>query len=455
MSETYGEPQSRNEAILQNILGEHNELVYPQSRNEAILQAILYNTAYTEEARSRIETLLLCILNGTTTDMQPLSRNEEILIAKINGGTYDKEPQSRIEQLLIDWLNAYEEKTVSGAIVSITDAIAGPVIRCECEVNAKQASGTPTPENPLLISGFTGLNLYRTGSNVWDEEWELGDIDSNTGAPIPSNNVIRTKNFIPIKPDTQYFAYVTGTGTSTFRTRFYDRDKNFIGSTQKNGNPVGYNSVFTSPVNAYYMKFTPQIAYGTTYQNDISINYPSTDRNYHAYTGTVYPVTWQTEAGTVYGCLLNPITGVLTVTHGVILDLGQLTYTKNANYAYIFNSPTIQGAYSPESATERNKGIMCETYKPSSSTNVSSTMDNYGFLMLSASGGARFAFRNDDYENLTTDQFKTSMSGVKLIYPLAQPQTYQLQAVDIELKQGINTVYHDGNGDITLTYKGG
>ena len=41
MSEEFNEPQSRNEAILQNILGAENELETPQSRNEAILQAIL------------------------------------------------------------------------------------------------------------------------------------------------------------------------------------------------------------------------------------------------------------------------------------------------------------------------------------------------------------------------------------------------------------------------------
>ena len=37
----YGNPQSRNEAILQNILGEENELLPPESRIEELLQDIL------------------------------------------------------------------------------------------------------------------------------------------------------------------------------------------------------------------------------------------------------------------------------------------------------------------------------------------------------------------------------------------------------------------------------
>ena len=103
---SYDAPQSRNEAILQNILGANNVLVDPQSRIEAILQAILYDEAYDEEAMSRMEELLLAIKNNGTWDHEPISRNEEILYAKLTGGTYDKEPQSRIEALLIDWLNA-------------------------------------------------------------------------------------------------------------------------------------------------------------------------------------------------------------------------------------------------------------------------------------------------------------------------------------------------------------
>ena len=41
MSSKYGAPQSRNEAILQNALGENNPIGEPQSRNEALLQDLV------------------------------------------------------------------------------------------------------------------------------------------------------------------------------------------------------------------------------------------------------------------------------------------------------------------------------------------------------------------------------------------------------------------------------
>lgn len=50
-------PQSRNEAILQNILGADNELVEPQSRIEVLLQAILEQGALNTKNFTLIETV--------------------------------------------------------------------------------------------------------------------------------------------------------------------------------------------------------------------------------------------------------------------------------------------------------------------------------------------------------------------------------------------------------------
>lgn len=41
MAEVFEAPESRNEAILQNMLGEDNELLAPESRIEVLLQALL------------------------------------------------------------------------------------------------------------------------------------------------------------------------------------------------------------------------------------------------------------------------------------------------------------------------------------------------------------------------------------------------------------------------------
>lgn len=58
------DPESRNEALLGNLLGESNEFGEPQSANEAILQNILGANNVLREPQSRIESMLKEILDG-------------------------------------------------------------------------------------------------------------------------------------------------------------------------------------------------------------------------------------------------------------------------------------------------------------------------------------------------------------------------------------------------------
>ena len=59
MTETFDAPQSRNEAILQNILGADNDLITPESRIEALLQAILEQGALETKNFELIETITI------------------------------------------------------------------------------------------------------------------------------------------------------------------------------------------------------------------------------------------------------------------------------------------------------------------------------------------------------------------------------------------------------------
>ena len=207
--------------------------------------------------------------------------------------------------------------TASGTIASFTDGSdVLPAKSVLVTLEPKQSgSGTPSPSNIRPISGWDEVETHKTGVNVWDEEWELGDISASTGENTSNTSVIRTKNYIPVLPKTVYFAkFGTATGYSV-RSRFYDADKNYIGTSAYGGAQVQYNQPFTTLENAHYMRFTPQPEYGTTYNNDISINYPSTDHDYHAYQGHTYTTDLPQ---TVYGGTLDVVSGVLTVTHGYI-----------------------------------------------------------------------------------------------------------------------------------------
>lgn len=121
------------------------------------------------------------------------------------------------------------------------------------------------------------------GFNLWDEEWELGTLNSN-GEKRSSTTSIVTKNMIRILPGTTYcFNSPTGTG----RTCYYDGGGNHINADVA----FSRNSTFVTPSNARYMMFVLTAAYGTTYSHDICINlHGDRDGEYEAYRKRTYPL---------------------------------------------------------------------------------------------------------------------------------------------------------------------
>lgn len=199
--------------------------------------------------------------------------------------------------------------SASGSIAHIEDAGAYKPVDLKVYIEpVQEGSGDPSPDNVRPISGHTGVEVYDTGANVWDEEWEQGGYNASNGTKQGNASAIRSKNYIPIKPNTTY-SMVSKTTAATWVVVEYDSSKNYIkwllwGGTAKNA------TEFTTSENGAYINFHTT-SLGTTYNNDISINYPSTDHDYHAYHGTTLPITWQSTAGTVYKGSLDLITGEL------------------------------------------------------------------------------------------------------------------------------------------------
>jgi len=179
-----------------------------------------------------------------------------------------------------------------------TDMIA-PFKKLEVRFEATQSgSGDPSPDNIRPIEGKTELIIRHSGANIWDEEWELGSLNNSTGEKVSSSSSIRSKNFIPVRPNTQYYfpnldGYVLQ----------YDQNKGYIGILANRN---------TKPTDAtcYYLMFRLSTNYGTVYKNDYSINYPATVTEYEQYKSNTYT----TALGqTVYGGTLDVVSGLLTV----------------------------------------------------------------------------------------------------------------------------------------------
>jgi len=162
--------------------------------------------------------------------------------------------------------------------------------------------------------GCTAAVISVRAVNAWDEAWEVGGIDWTTGQNNDNEtDRIRSKNYIHVMPGTAY--YFANTAYSRY-VWCYDADKTLITNVSGSNNfiQLAYGSgEFTTPANCCYIRFDVWTEYGTTYNHDLSINYPATDTGYHAAAGDTYTVTFPAGAGTVYDAVLNVTSGALTV----------------------------------------------------------------------------------------------------------------------------------------------
>lgn len=323
-----------------------------------------------------------------------------------------------------------------GAIASFNDGQALPLTKLLIDIEPVQTgSGDPSPNNERPIYGWNAASICIDGANLWDEEWELGGFDTY-GQPTPADDRIRSKNFCLIKNGITYRC--VSTNGKTVGIRYYDKNKNYLGSANIT------NTTFTILAGAIYFKLL--ILNTTTYINDVSVNYPATDTEYHAYNGTSINITF-TDSGSpliVYGGTLDVLTGVLTVDKIFVLG-GDLTWQRSSSgNKYIARIENNLYKFASDIY------FISERYKNDGIGN--STRGYYG-----ADGTFRYYYSQGATpacELYVTDEtctslpdFETAIQNVKFVYELATPQTYQLTPTQINALLGVNNIFAD-TGDI-------
>ena len=319
-------------------------------------------------------------------------------------------------------------------IAENTDLSSGVTIYPMLRASIETDEFTPY-SNICSISGWSEVGVWRSGVNVWDEEWEVGSYNSSTGEKMYDPNKVRAKNPISILPNTVYY-FISSASAPAY---YYDAGNNFILSEN-----IIANRTFTTPENAYYMTFNFYNAYGTTYKHDVSINYPSTDHDYHP--GTVASVEVQLDQ-TVYGGTVDVVSGVLTVDRAMV-DLGTLNYYYQSNNNRFTSVTQIENAkYAPNDNTAWD--AVCSAL-PSVSANqtTGAGVTTYGIAIGSSDSTLRIR-----YEGITdATEFKTAMSGVQLCYELATPIEIPLTPEIITLLKGDNNIWTD-SGTSEIEYK--
>lgn len=347
--------------------------------------------------------------------------------------------------------------TASGAIATFADGSDAPMKSCIASIVPKQSgTGTPSPDNVRAISGWESVNVNVTGKN-------LLNIHSVGSQRMAANGITFTLN-----EDGTVTANGTATGTAqiywnnipsatyaeTWSGKVLNGCPSISGCSlriEKANSPWTNYATDTGngatigaiPSNAGELSIYCRVAQGTTLNNAVfkpMIRVSGASAEYESYNGH----TATTSLGrTVYGGTLDVVTGVLTVDRAMV-DLGTLTWEMAR--AGTFYSQTIDNFKTvPNRTTVPN--IMCSCYQTSYGDaivggSIDKAVANYGTQN-------RILVRDTTYSN--TVDFKTAMSGVQLVYPLATQQTYTLTPTDVSTLLGENNVWADA-GDVEVVY---
>lgn len=348
------------------------------------------------------------------------------------------------------------KNTASGPVASFPDGSDGlPFQSLIADINPVQSgSGTPSPQNIRPISGTDNVDTYVRGINIWNENGvRLGWYDSSTGAWISNTSAGQLGNIYPIQVVGGESYYIKT--PSRLRILQYKADGTFISASNHNDEVLTMNGE-CAYIN--FNTFSGESSYPTypTYNYDISINYPSTDHDYHAYNGTTYT----TPLGrTVYGGTLDLVSGVLTVTHKYISETAQFTGASSYNTDTSHKNAIFWYACSDSAvATDTNAkyGIVCSGLEEITFNQALSTSaEYYGVYLNNSANTTMLRVAIPKSLGITTkddaNSWLTSIGGLQIAYPLATPQTYQLTPQQIQTLLGTNNVWAD-SGDVEVVY---
>ena len=329
---------------------------------------------------------------------------------------------------------------------SAVDVIYYPVVCLSTETDASFQPYT----NICPISGRTQVGIEGCGKNLIDfSSTEVGYIDANTGEEGASNSWRRTQN-IYVKPNTKYvFSYYTGTSklsSSTAGFAFYTSTGNYISGVLYINNLWSYDAgmnryyyVITTPDNVSYIRISipANSAYMTQFELD------SVPTFYKTYTPSNSRSISLPE--TVYGGTLDVKTGKLVVDKKIV-DLGDVSWNYNSSNKWF--SGLASG--SPSVAMDEKADMISDSYDVVSRDYIANNPTIDGLIAINTS--PNILIRDLAYTDNTA--FTTYVTGEKVVYKLATPQTYYLTPYQVQLLKGYN--YISTNADeIDVTFRVG
>ena len=340
------------------------------------------------------------------------------------------------------------ESVTSTALASFSDGAENcPVEDLTVEINPVQSgSGDPSPSNVRPITGWTAMNVYRTGKNLinFPDCASTSVTNINTAYNLPYWG--KLNDYYPFKANTRYtfscqystagywglrVVYTDGTNAYLW---LHNKTTDSASATTASGKTVETISFSHSGMTANLAFSNAQLEEGTT----------ATE---FERSGTTYPISWEDEAGTVYGGTLDVTTGLLTVDRAYV-DFTNISWnlrtTGSVNRVWSGALPsnyvgTGSGAKAPFTASAYSIGF---------NTSASGLINSVDSLSPSIRG-ANTTSETDSI--LCVDSKERDNPVGACVYELATPQTYQLDPTEVKTLLGENHLWAD-TGDVAVDY---
>ncbi|MBQ1297769.1 MAG: hypothetical protein IIY21_27265, partial [Clostridiales bacterium] len=156
---------------------------------------------------------------------------------------------------------------------------------------------------------------------------------------------------------------------------------------------------------------------------------------------------------TYYGGTLNVTTGVLTITHGIKIFDGTLSYTMTSDGKIVYCDATpdakvIESNYGQESA-------ICDHFRnePNSASIRQGTVDmsfNIGSAYFSMS--PRTVFRNSNWASVSDAINFFTNNPTQIVYQLVTPTTVQLTPTEVRTLLEDNNIFADTGDVVSCKY---
>lgn len=347
--------------------------------------------------------------------------------------------------------------TASGSVATFDTDLTENLVEVKCQIVAQQSgSGTPSPSNPLPITTYTEMNVSQSGGKNILPDLSTLPLSSmcqrsnvsygDYGAVIDATGTYSRYGWVlkGLKIGYEYtlsFKAFTNSGYG----RIYLNNEDTLGSNYGARNfdetETDYSITFTATTNVLliFVYNTANTSSGRTTIKNIQLEFGSSATTFEPYNGTTANIPFGQN---VANGVLDVTTGKLRVTHGYkkfsdITDWNSSTLSSGIMRGLITDTAVTSSAV-PTMAICSN--LQAKAWSPLQSTDI-------GYFAVSPSQYIVLPYG----QSTTISDFLNDWGNFELCYPLATPQTIQLDSNTITALLNENNIWCD-TGDTSVKY---